>query len=142
MPDAERHETLIAFDYGLKKIGVAIGNTLTRHARPLQVLRPVTREERFRAIAGVLSAWGPDRLVVGLPLTTEGGEQYASLRCRRFANQLHGRYGLGVELVDERGTSVEAQQILGNNDDDDAVAAALILQRYLDALPPQTPEQD
>src|SRR5690606_19714865 len=56
MPDAERHETLIAFDYGLKKIGVAIGNTLTRHARPLQVLRPVTREERFRAIAGVLSA--------------------------------------------------------------------------------------
>lgn len=132
---AVAHETLLSFDYGLKKIGVAIGNTLTRQARPLEVLRPVTREQRFRAIGELLQQWGPDRVVVGLPLTTEGGEQYASLRCRRFANQLHGRYGLLVELVDERGTSVEAQGLLGNNDDDDAVAAALILQRYLDALP-------
>lgn len=126
-------ETVVAFDYGLKKIGVAIGNTLTGRARPLKILRPVTREQRFREIAEVLQAWEPDRLVVGLPLTTEGGEQYATLRCKRFANQLHGRFGLAVELVDERGTSVEAQELLGNNDDDDAVAAALILQRYLDA---------
>lgn len=130
-------ETLLAFDYGLKKIGVAIGNTLTRHARPLQVLRPVTREQRFAAIGRLIQEWQPDRVVVGLPLTTEGGEQYASLRCRRFANQLHGRYGLSVELVDERGTSVEAQAVLGNNDDDDAVAAALILQRYFDGSQPQ-----
>jgi len=128
-------ETLLAFDYGLKKIGVAIGNTITRQARPLTILRPVTREQRFRAISELLKHWAPDRIVVGLPLTTEGTEQYASLRSRRFANQLHGRYGLAVELVDERGTSVEAQGLLGNNDDDDAVAAALILQRYLDALP-------
>lgn len=129
------HETLLAFDFGLKKIGVAIGNTLTRQARPLNVLRPVTREQRFRAIGEVLGQWQPDRVVVGLPLTTEGGEQYASLRCRRFANQLHGRYGVKVELVDERGTSMEAQALLGTNADDDAVAAALILQRYFDALP-------
>lgn len=134
MPDKHPQETLLAFDYGLKKIGVAIGNTLTRQARPLQVLRPVTREQRFQAIGALLTEWQPDRVVVGLPLTTEGGEQYASLRCRRFANQLHGRYGLAVELVDERGTSVEAQALLGTNEDDDAVAAALILQRYLDAL--------
>src|SRR5690606_25610327 len=85
-PPAE--ETLLAFDYGLKKIGVAIGNTLTRQARPLQVLRPVTREQRFQAIANLLKQWEPQRVVVGLPLTTDGGEQYASLRCRRFANQL------------------------------------------------------
>ncbi len=135
MPEAVAEETLLAFDYGLKKIGVAIGNTLTRQARPLQVLRPVTKEQRFQAIEAVLREWGPQRVVVGLPLTTDGQEQYASLRCRRFANQLHGRYGLAVELVDERGTSVEAQAVLGNNDDDDAVAAALILQRYFDALP-------
>ena len=134
-------ETLLAFDYGLKKIGVALGNTLTRHARPLQVLRPVTRQQRFAAIERLLEEWQPDRLVVGLPLTTEGGEQYASLRCRRFANQLQGRYGLHVELVDERNSSMEAQDILGNNQDDDAVAAAVILQRYFDALPadPETP---
>ena len=128
------HETLLAFDYGLKKIGVAIGNTLTRHARPLQVLRPITREQRFQAISSLLTEWQPDRVVVGLPLTTDGAEQYASLRCRRFANQLRGRYGLIVELVDERGSSMEAQEILGTHEDDDAVAAAVILQRYFDGL--------
>jgi len=140
MPEGSRasgdiaHETLLAFDYGLKKIGVAIGNTLTRHARPLKVLRPITREQRFHAISALLAEWQPDRIVVGLPLTIDGAEQYASLRCRRFANQLRGRYGVTVELVDERGSSMEAQDILGTNDDDDAVAAAVILQRYFDGL--------
>lgn len=136
MPDvaAGRHETLLSFDYGLKKIGVAIGNTLTRQARPLQILRPVTREQRFTAIGNLFDEWQPDRVVVGLPLTTDGGEQHATRHCRRFANQLHGRYGVAVELVDERGTSMEAQHLLGNNDDDDALAAALILQRYFDTL--------
>ncbi len=128
-------ETLLAFDYGTKKIGVAIGNTLTRQARALDILRSVTREQRFAAIARLLDAWQPDRVVVGLPLTTDGDVQYATMRCRRFANQLHGRFGLRVELVDERGSSVEAQELLGTNAPDDAVAAAVILQRYLDALP-------
>ena len=127
-------ETLLAFDYGTRKIGVAIGNTLTRQARPLEILAPVTREQRFAAIGRMLQEWRPDRVVVGLPLTPEGGDQYVTMRCRRFANQLHGRYGLKVELVDERGSSVEAQAILGTNEPDDAVAAAVILQRYLDAL--------
>jgi putative Holliday junction resolvase len=99
-------------------------------------LRPVTREQRFAAIEALLKEWQPDRVVVGLPLTLDGGEQYASLRCRRFANQLHGRYGVAVDLVDERGSSMEAQELLGNNDDDDAMAACVILQRYLDSLPP------
>ncbi len=130
---------MLAFDYGLKKIGVAIGNTITCEARPLRILRPITREQRFQAISGLLQEWQPDRLVVGLPLTTEGEEQHATRHCRRFANQLHGRYGLNVELVDERGTSLEAQAVLGNNNDDDAVAAALILQRYLDALSNEPP---
>jgi len=128
-------ETLLAFDYGLKKIGVAVGNTLTKQARPLRILTPVTREQRFAAIAALLDEWQPDRVVVGLPLTSDGGEQYASLRCRRFANQLHGRFGIKTQLVDERDSSVEAQDALGNHDADDAMAAAIILQRYLDALP-------
>ncbi|KAA0889233.1 Holliday junction resolvase RuvX [Pusillimonas sp. ANT_WB101] len=130
MPD----QTLLAFDYGLKKIGVAIGNTLTCYARPLEVLTPHTRVQRFEQIEKLLQAWAPDRIIVGLPLTTEGGEQYHSLRCRRFANQLHGRFGVDVVLVDERGSSVEAQEILGNSQPDDALAAAVILQRYFDAL--------
>lgn len=130
MPDSA--STLLCFDYGLKKIGVAIGNTLTGLARPLTILRPVTKVERFAQIEALLKEWQPNALVVGLPLTLEGKEQYASLRCRRFANQLQGRYGLVVHLVDERGSSLEAQDILANNDDDDAVAAAVILQRWLD----------
>lgn len=125
--------TLLAFDYGTRKIGVAIGNTLTWHARPLEILQPVTRVQRFAEIERLLQAWQPECVVVGLPLTLDGAEQYASLRCRRFANQLHGRFGVDVVLVDERGSSMEAQHMLGNNALDDAVAAAVILQRYLDA---------
>ena len=127
-------QTLLAFDYGTTKIGVAIGNTLTRQARPLDILFPATRQQRFSAIAALLDEWQPDRVIVGLPLTTDGKEQYATLRCRRFANQLHGRFGVDVVLVDERGSSMEAQQMLGTHDADDAVAAMVILPRYLDAL--------
>jgi putative Holliday junction resolvase len=127
-------ETLLAFDYGVKKIGVAIGNTLTRHARPLEILVCIAREQRFAAIAQLLQTWQPERVIVGLPLTSEGGEQYASMHCRRFANQLRGRFGLTVELIDERGSSREAQEILGTHAADDAVAAAVILQRYFDTL--------
>ncbi|MBV6272469.1 Holliday junction resolvase RuvX [Alcaligenaceae bacterium CGII-47] len=129
-------QTLLAFDYGTKKIGVALGNTLTRHARPLLILKSVTRAERFARIGALLDEWQPERVIVGLPLTLDGQEQYASLRCRRFANQLHGRFGVQVELVDERGSSMEAQEILGTHEADDAVAACVILQRYLDALDP------
>jgi len=126
-------QTLLAFDYGLKRIGVALGNTLTGTARPLCILRPSTRVQRFDQIAQLLREWQPDRVVVGLPYTSDGGEQAASRRARRFAHQLHGRFGVDVALVDERGSSIEAQEILQTNAPDDAVAAAVILQRYLDA---------
>jgi putative Holliday junction resolvase len=127
-------QTLLAFDYGTKKIGVAIGNTLTGQARPLEILTSVQRDRRFADIGQLLATWQPDKVIVGLPLASDGGEQYTSLRCRRFANQLRGRFGVQVELVDERGSSMEAQQLLGTHDADDAMAAMVILQRYLDAL--------
>jgi len=126
-------QTLLAFDYGVKRIGVALGNTLTGLARPLCILASSTRVQRFDRIAQLLQEWQPERVVVGLPYATDGGEQYAALRARRFANQLHGRFGVAVTLVDERGSSVEAQRMLGTHAPDDAVAAAVILQRYLDA---------
>lgn len=127
-------QTLLAFDFGLARIGVAIGNTLTARARPLCILRPATREQRFTRVAALLAEWQPDCLVVGLPLTTAGGEQPASQQSRRFARQLEGRFHLPVRLVDERGSSREAQDILQSNEPDDAMAAAVILQRYLDTL--------
>lgn len=128
-------ETLLAFDFGEKKIGIAIGNTLTRQARPLEIIFSERRDERFGRIAQLLQEWQPQRVVVGLALATDGGEQPATQRCRRFANQLHGRFGLAVELVDESGSSMEAQAQLGSHAPDDAMAAAVILQRYLDRLP-------
>jgi putative Holliday junction resolvase len=128
-------ETLLAFDFGTKKIGVAIGNTLTRHARALEIIHGETREPRFARIGALLEAWQPQRVIVGLALASDGTDQEATARCRRFANRLHGRFGVRVELVDERGSSMEAQQLLGTNEADDAVAAAIILQRYFDTLP-------
>jgi putative Holliday junction resolvase len=128
-------ETLLAFDFGTKKIGIAIGNTLTRNARPLEIIYGEIREARFARIAALLREWEPQRVVVGLALAADGGEQEATARCRRFANQLNGRFGVAVELVDERGSSMQAQALLGTHADDDAMAAAVILQRYLDALP-------
>lgn len=127
-------ETLLAFDYGAKKLGVALGNTLLKQARPLALILEPTRDGRFARIEALLKTWQPERLVVGLALATDGTEQYASQHCRRFARQLEGRFGIPVVLVDERGSSVEAQKITGNAPDD-AVAAAIILQRYFDAHP-------
>lgn len=128
-------ETLLGFDFGEKKIGIAIGNTLTRQARPLEIIFSEIRDTRFNRIAALLQEWQPHRVVVGLAFDAEGGEQPATARCRRFANQLHGRFGIAVELVDERGSSMEAQRLLGTHAADDAMAAAVILQRYLDTLP-------
>ena len=93
-------ETLLAFDYGAKKCGVAMGNTLLKQARPLDIILEATRDGRFARIEALLKRWQPERLVVGLALATDGGEQYASQHCRRFARQLEGRFGLPVVLVD------------------------------------------
>jgi putative Holliday junction resolvase len=126
-------ETLLAFDYGAKKLGVALGNTLLKQAHPVDIILEPTRDGRFARIEALLKRWQPERLVVGLALATDGSEQYAAEHCRRFARQLEGRFGLPVVMIDERGSSVQAQKITGNAPDD-AVAAAIILQRYFDSL--------
>lgn len=133
MPD---QRTILAFDYGTKRIGVALGNVLISNARPLEIIDTPEKTKRFARIEELIVQWQPDTLVVGLPLTESGGEQLVSSQARRFANQLNGRYGLPVTLVDERGSSMAAQEIVGNAPDD-AVAAAIILQRYFDALASQ-----
>lgn len=132
--------TVLAFDYGTQRLGVALGNTLLRSARPLEIISTPERVRRFARIEELIVMWQPDLLVVGLPLTEDGGDQLATRQSRRFANQLTGRFALPVTLVDERGSSLEAQQIVGNAPDD-AVAAAIILQRYFDALTPRESER-
>ena len=131
-------QTLLGFDFGVRRIGVALGNTLTGDARPLATVDAVPVERRFERIAALLREWGPARLVVGRPLDEDGSVTETTLRADRFANQLRGRFGLPVERVDERFSSREAQAIIasanGRPGDEDAVAAAVILAQYLDGL--------
>ena len=124
-------DTILAFDFGLKRIGVAIGNTMICQAKPLSVITATANEPKFAAIAGLIKEWGASRIVVGLPSHPDGTEHEMSARCRRFANQVHGRFNLPVELVDERYSSAVIAAKRGEVIDDRA--AAIILQQYFDA---------
>ena len=132
---------VLAFDFGLKRIGVAIGESLLGQARALTVVATEARDARFAAIARLIAEWQPLRLVVGLPRSMDDGEHAMTGRCRRFAHQLEGRFGLPVSLVDERLSSIEAERRLRDAGLDwqarkqqvDAVAAQIILQDYFDA---------
>lgn len=130
-----RAETLIAFDYGEKHIGVAVGQTLTGTANPLETIRVKGSRPDWETISRIVKTWQPDTLVVGLPLNMDGTEQDVTQRARRFANQLHGRLGLPVDLVDERLTTREARDRLAAEgragDDDHPVAAQIILESWL-----------
>jgi putative Holliday junction resolvase len=145
--------TILAFDYGARRIGVAIGNTITRTARPLQTVSEEVVTRRFTRIGELLAHWQPDSLVVGRPVHPDGAPHEVTVAAERFARQLHGRFGLPVELVDERYSTVEARS---RHDDEaaaggpsaaalgigsrkaladvDAAAAAVILEQYLGTL--------
>ena len=122
--------TLLAFDFGLQRIGVAVGNTLLKQAQPLSIITAATNDGKFRVIAELVGQWEPGLVVVGLPLHPDGAEHAMTVRCRRFANQLHGRFGLETVLIDERYSSAVITQERGQRIDD--VAAAIILQQYFD----------
>ncbi len=126
--------TVIGFDFGLKRIGVAVGNTLLRQAQPLSIIEAATNDAKFAAIASLLKEWQPEKVVIGLPLHPDGAEHEMTVRCRRFAHQIQGRYGIAAILVDERYTSAVLQQQRGQHVDSDA--AALILQQYFDEHDP------
>jgi len=127
---------LLGFDYGTKRIGVAVGQTLTGSARPLTIVRARDGKPDWEAISRLIAEWQPAALVVGLPVHMDGTEHERTARARRFGNQLAGRYNLPVHRVDERLTSYEAELELraqGKSGEAlDAVAAQLILQSWLD----------
>jgi putative Holliday junction resolvase len=131
-------QTLLGFDYGTKRIGVAVGQEITRTVTPLTTLRCSNETPDWKAISKLIEEWKPDKLVVGLPLHLDGTTQALTDRAQRFGNQLKGRYNLPVEMVDERLTSHEAETELATRKgkstktDIDALAAALILQSWLD----------
>ena len=131
-------QTILAFDFGLRRIGVAVGNSLTGSAEPLDLIADEGSDARVRRIAALVAEWRPDRLVVGRPVHPDGASHEMTARSERFARQLHGRFGLPVDTVDERYSSVAARAELdaGSRRDrarhDDAMAAAIILRQYFD----------
>ena len=145
MPEATmasaRQGTVLAFDFGEKRIGVAVGEWSLLQAHPLTVIHGEANADRFAAITALITEWRPASLVVGLPLTLDGEAHAMTARCTRFANQLRGRFGLSVDYADERLSSIEAEERLresGHNAKSakahlDAVAAQLILQCYFDS---------
>ena len=123
--------SFLAFDFGLKRTGAAVGNTLLGQAQPLKTLR-AEGDARFAAIEALIREWQPDALVVGVPLHPDGAPHENTHRARRFARQLHGRFRLPVHEVDERYTTTAAAE--SGAADLDAAAAALILDQYLRGL--------
>jgi len=127
---------VLGFDYGSKRIGIAVGQTLTGSARPLTIVKARDGKPDWDAISRLIAEWQPVALVVGLPVHMDGTEHERTARARRFGNQLAGRYNLPVHRVDERLTSYQAELELrarGKGGEAlDAVAAQLILQSWLD----------
>lgn len=117
-------QTLLAFDFGEKRVGVATGNTLTKTAQALTIVTYNNKDQLFEKIQKLLAEWQPEALVVGLPTHPDGQPHAMTAKAKRFANQLQGRYQLSVHLVDERYTSVSVEG------GDDALAAQLILEQY------------
>lgn len=124
--------SILAFDFGAKRVGVAVGNTLTRSAQPLRTIA-AEGDLRFAAIARLIDEWRPDALVVGVPFHPDGAEHDNTRRARRFARQLHGRFRLPVHEVDERYSTTEAQAAGAR--DLDAASAAVILDQFLRSTP-------
>jgi putative Holliday junction resolvase len=142
MPDtknSQNSQTIIGFDYGLKHIGVAVGQTLTKTAEPVAIVKAKDGIPQWCDIEKLLAQWQPDYLVVGLPLNMDDSESDMSVRARKFANRLHGRFGLRVETIDERLSSYAAKAELAENQQGqvrrdktiDAIAARLILESWL-----------
>jgi putative Holliday junction resolvase len=135
------HEgTVLAFDFGTRRIGVAVGEMMLGIARPLTTISAEANEDRFAAIGKLIAEWQPGTLLVGLPLSLDGEATEMTNRCRRFARQLEARYRLPVTLVDERLSSASADEHLRGQGRDwrqrkavvDAEAAAIILQSHFD----------
>jgi len=139
MPDEHKEsETVMAFDFGEKRIGIAIGETLLASARPLATLDAEANDQRFAAIGKLVDEWQPARLIVGRPAHVDRDAPHPlAARCERFARQLAARFCRPVELADERYSSAVAESRLGgdkrkNKARLDAEAAAVILQAWFD----------
>lgn len=134
--------TLLGFDFGTHTIGVAVGQTLTHTASPLTELPANGGQPDWNKLETLLKEWRPDLVIVGLPLNMDGSESELSTRARKFAKRIHGRFGIRVELMDERLSSVAAREDIlervGSTDFKrhrvDSIAAGYILESWLNSV--------
>ena len=133
-PDVPTHfQTFLAFDFGARRTGVAVGNRLLRTATPQATIRAEAAQARLDAAAERVKQWQPDALVVGVPFHPDGASHDNTARARKFARQLRGRCGKPVYEVDERYSTTEA--LSSGARDADAGAACVILEQFLRSLP-------
>ena len=133
---------MLALDFGLRHIGVAVGNTFSRTAQPLAIIKAKDGVPDWAALSSLAQEWRPDRIVVGLPINMDGSPSELSERASKFARQVEGRIGVVVSLVDERLSSREAKRSAlaeGHRGDFaaepiDDQAAAIILSTWLNEL--------
>ena len=129
--------TLLGFDFGTKRIGIAIAQEITGTANPLKTISAIKCKPDWEAIAKIIDEWQPDLLVIGLPLHMDGSEQEMTQAARRFSNQLNGRFQLPIALMDERLSSHEAESLLNerasshSKEQIDMISAQLILQSWM-----------
>lgn len=143
---AAPQRSFLAFDFGSRRVGVAVGNSLLRSAQPVTTVA-AQGEARFAAIARLLAEWQPDALVIGVPFHPDGAAHDNTQRARAFGRQLRGRFRLPVHEVDERYSTTEALARGGagarGSAGVDAAAAAVILEQFLHSLPtPESPHTD
>ena len=135
--------TLLGFDFGTKRIGIAIAQEITGIANPLTTVTAIKHKPDWDSISKIIQEWQPDLLVVGLPLHMDGTEQEMTQAARRFSNQLNGRYNIPIALMDERLSSNEAESILNEQSGSqslfqdkaqiDMISAQLILQSWIES---------
>lgn len=134
------NRTIIAFDFGTLSIGIAIGQEITATARPLTAIKAKDGKPNWSEIEKILQEWQPELAIVGLPLNMDGTEQPMSNQARKFANRLHGRFGIQVTLHDERLTTIEARAQLFNQggyralnkSKIDSISAVIILESWFE----------
>ena len=138
----QREGNIIGFDFGQRRIGVAIGNNISKTAQPLITIESTTNNQTFEAIQKIMDEWRPVSIVVGVPFNVDGSEHKVTNLSKKFAKQLEQKYSLPTHLIDERYTSIEANHELKDKKIDlkkkklliDQIAAKIILQSYLDQI--------
>jgi len=138
----QREGNIIGFDFGQKRIGVAIGNNISKSAQALITIESASNNQKFEAIQKIMDEWQPVSIVVGVPFNVDGSEHKVTNLCKKFAKQLEQKYALPIHLIDERYTSIEASYEIQHKKIDlkkkklliDQIAAKIILQSYLDQI--------